>query len=326
MATQSLIGTHNGKFHCDEVFACYMLKKLPMFSNHSIVRTRDPQILNGCDVVVDVGGVYDHQRMRYDHHQRDFAETIQSIVGLPFQTKLSSAGLIYAHYGKAVIGSILGLPAEDADVEKLYEQIYKKFVEAIDAIDNGINQFDGLPRYQLSSTFGSRVEHCNPAWNEETPDPEKGFQKAMAIVEEEFEQRVRSLHTAWLPARNIVLAAVHPSGKVLMFHKSGGVPWKDHFFQLEKELGLKSAGICLVLYNDSTNNTWRVQTIPVSELCPFDSRISLPWKGYRDGELEKESRIDGAIFVHANGFIGGTKTMEGALKLADETLRSSQML
>uniref|UniRef100_A0A914H2Z7 Uncharacterized protein n=1 Tax=Globodera rostochiensis TaxID=31243 RepID=A0A914H2Z7_GLORO len=64
-----------------------------------------------------------------------------------FSTKLSSAGLIYAHYGKAVIGSILGLPAEDADVGKLYEQIYKKFVEAIDAIDNGVNQFDGLPRF-----------------------------------------------------------------------------------------------------------------------------------------------------------------------------------
>uniref|UniRef100_A0A914H2F5 Uncharacterized protein n=1 Tax=Globodera rostochiensis TaxID=31243 RepID=A0A914H2F5_GLORO len=149
-----------------------------------------------------------HARPSAGEKKSDFAETMQSIVGLPFQTKLSSAGLIYAHYGKAVIGSILGLPAEDADVGKLYEQIYKKFVEAIDAIDNGVNQFDGLPRYQLSSTFGSRVEHCNPAWNEEAPDPEKGFQKAMAIVEEEFEQRVRSLHTAWLPARNIVLAAV----------------------------------------------------------------------------------------------------------------------
>uniref|UniRef100_A0A914H3I9 Uncharacterized protein n=1 Tax=Globodera rostochiensis TaxID=31243 RepID=A0A914H3I9_GLORO len=74
-----------------------------------------------------------------------------------FSTKLSSAGLIYAHYGKAVIGSILGLPAEDADVGKLYEQIYKKFVEAIDAIDNGVNQFDGLPRYQLSSREFSNI-------------------------------------------------------------------------------------------------------------------------------------------------------------------------
>lgn len=32
------IGTHNGKFHCDEVFACWMLKLLPEFKNHLILR------------------------------------------------------------------------------------------------------------------------------------------------------------------------------------------------------------------------------------------------------------------------------------------------
>lgn len=35
-----------------------------------IVRTRDPQRLAGCDVLVDVGGEYDPGRHRYDHHQR----------------------------------------------------------------------------------------------------------------------------------------------------------------------------------------------------------------------------------------------------------------
>lgn len=35
-----------------------------------IVRTRDPEKLASCDVVVDVGGEYDPQRHRYDHHQR----------------------------------------------------------------------------------------------------------------------------------------------------------------------------------------------------------------------------------------------------------------
>ena len=35
-----------------------------------IVRTRDPEKLAACDIVVDVGGEYDPQRHRYDHHQR----------------------------------------------------------------------------------------------------------------------------------------------------------------------------------------------------------------------------------------------------------------
>lgn len=33
-----LIGTHNGKFHCDEVFACFMLKRLNQFRDYEIVR------------------------------------------------------------------------------------------------------------------------------------------------------------------------------------------------------------------------------------------------------------------------------------------------
>lgn len=35
-----------------------------------VVRTRDPELLAECDVVVDVGGEYDPERHRYDHHQR----------------------------------------------------------------------------------------------------------------------------------------------------------------------------------------------------------------------------------------------------------------
>ena len=63
------IGTHNGAFHADEAFACALLKRLPAFASHSIIRTRDSSVLNQCDVVVDVGGVYEHAEKRYDHHQ-----------------------------------------------------------------------------------------------------------------------------------------------------------------------------------------------------------------------------------------------------------------
>lgn len=67
---RTVIGTHNGKFHCDEALACYMLQLLPEYSHAHIVRTRDSDKLKECDIVVDVGGVYDPKSHRYDHHQR----------------------------------------------------------------------------------------------------------------------------------------------------------------------------------------------------------------------------------------------------------------
>ena len=65
-----VIGTHDGNFHCDEALACFMLKKLPEYAAAEIKRTRDPAQLATCDVVVDVGGVYDPTIHKYDHHQR----------------------------------------------------------------------------------------------------------------------------------------------------------------------------------------------------------------------------------------------------------------
>lgn len=64
------IGTHDGTFHCDEVTACWFLKQLPRYKDAEIVRTRDSSKLGQCDIVVDVGGVYDPKTFRFDHHQR----------------------------------------------------------------------------------------------------------------------------------------------------------------------------------------------------------------------------------------------------------------
>ena len=38
MSTTVKIGTHNGSFHCDEIFACFLLKTLPRYANAEIVR------------------------------------------------------------------------------------------------------------------------------------------------------------------------------------------------------------------------------------------------------------------------------------------------
>lgn len=70
MSNRKVIGTHDGKFHCDEVLACALLKLLPEYSDAIIKRTRDQTILDTCDIVVDVGGVFNPETHRYDHHQR----------------------------------------------------------------------------------------------------------------------------------------------------------------------------------------------------------------------------------------------------------------
>ena len=79
-----------------------------------------------------------------------------------------------------------------------------------------------------------------------------------------------------------------------------------------------------VIYTD-TANTWRIQCVPKGENS-FTNRLSLysNWCGLRDDALSKESGIEGCIFVHANGFIGGNKTYEGALKMLKFCLKQEE--
>ena len=147
-----LIGTHDGSFHCDEALAISMLTTLPEYSKSSVLRTRNPDHLAQCAVVVDVGAVYDPERHRYDHHQREFTGTF----GESKRIKLSSAGLVFKHFGKRVIGQMLeelkGVESSPALVDVSHEKLYSSFIEHIDAIDNGVEVADGELKYQVSTT------------------------------------------------------------------------------------------------------------------------------------------------------------------------------
>ncbi len=75
-----------------------------------LFRTRDKEILETCDIVVDVGGVFDPEKHRYDHHQRSFSESMSSLKpGKKWTTKLSSAGLVYAYFGQKIIAQLIGV-------------------------------------------------------------------------------------------------------------------------------------------------------------------------------------------------------------------------
>ncbi|KAG0241480.1 metal-dependent protein hydrolase [Mortierella sp. GBAus27b] len=318
-----LIGTHNGHFHCDEALAVHMLRQTKLFSGADLLRTRDPAKLATCDVVVDVGGVYDPSVHRYDHHQRGFTE----VFGGKFETKLSSAGLVYKHFGKEIIASVLNLEESDPKVQLLHDKVYENFIEAIDGGDNGISQYptDIKPRYRSGTSLPQRVGGLNPWWNQKDVDQDAQFLKAVAMTGEDFTDAVRYLGLSWMPARELVVQALdkrmdnHPSGQILVFDQS--CPWKEHLFNLEEEQCIQDKPY-YVLYPDD-NNQWRVQCVPPSPES-FECRKALPeqWRGFRDEELSERSGIPNSIFVHMAGFIGGNKTKEGALEMAVKSLEA----
>ena len=79
------------------------------------------------------------------------------------------------------------------------------------------------------------------------------------------------------------------------------------------------------MFEDETNKTWRVAAVPVEDQS-FVSRMKLKsdWCSLRDQELSDKAEIEGCVFVHTAGFIGGNKTREGALQMAKRTIESNK--
>ena len=333
-----LIGTHNGHFHADEALAVHLLRLLPTYQSSPLLRTRDPSLLSTCHTVVDVGGEYDPQSNRYDHHQRTFDTTFPAR-----PTKLSSAGLVYMHFGKAIIAQRTGLDEGGPEVEVLFKKLYEAFIEAVDANDNGISAYDPAETKSLVKRFndggvnlGSLVGDLNWHYDEEESksaeqaqaEEDERFLGASELMGSTFLRKLDYMWKAWLPSRAQVREVydkrqeVHETGKILLFTK--GCPWKDHLYTLEDEEGTPEAlKVLYVLYPESEkeDSKWRIQAVSITK-DSFESRKPLPeaWRGVRDQDLSKVSGIDGSIFVHASGFIGGNTSRDGALQMAISSL------
>lgn len=300
--------------------------------------------------MVDVGGEYDSDRNRYDHHQRTFNTTFPG-----HATKLSSAGLVYMHFGRAIISQHTGLPINHPDTDLLYEKLYTDFVEALDANDNGVPVYDptqlaasGLQKrfkdfgVTLASLVGD-MNHPDPAapatletshGSENAQSGEDArFASASSFIGNAFTRKLHHAATSWLPARATVSEAykarfsVHSSGRILTLPKAG-VPWKEHLYNIEAAdpESTPENNTVYVLYSESEDpdSKWRVQAVSTNS-DSFESRKALPevWRGLRDSDLDKllgPDVEDGAVFVHASGFIGGHRTGEGAKKMASTAL------
>ncbi|KAF2025101.1 metal-dependent protein hydrolase [Setomelanomma holmii] len=337
-----LIGTHNGHFHADEALAVSMLRLLSTYRDSQLVRTRDPEVLGKCHTVVDVGAEYDDNSKRYDHHQRGFDTVFPG-----HNTKLSSAGLVYLHFGKDIISTVTGLQGQDRDI--LFEKLYTDFIEAFDANDNGINVISAkdLEKAGLAKQFEDRgfsiasvVNRYNygpkSANAEETKTPEAKqaeedmrFSKASQFVGEQFLIELTDRANSWLPARHSVKQAYdarlqyEPQGRILVLPE--GMPWADHLYNLEKESPIPHGVAPQVLYvlfpEDKPEGKWRIRAVS-KENGGFVNRKDLPdaWKGVRDEQLDQVSGVQGCVFVHAAGFIGGNKSFDGALAMAKKAL------
>jgi len=299
METVVRIGTHDGVFHADDVFAVAALQSV--YQNAIVARSRDPEVLDKCHILVDVGGEYNGET-KFDHHQQGRAGE------RPNGVLYSSFGLVWKRYGEHICGN-----AEIADI------IDRRLVQHVDMIDNGqhmfpsaVSPYSGAQQFNIS-TF---VSLMNPRWDELSngdTDEDVQFYSAVSIAGSillRLIAQVRSEMKARNEVRDACLAA--SEGGIILMNRS--VPWA----QAVHDFASKNAKY--VVFPD-TRGSWMVQAIPVAP-GSFKSRKPLPaeWGGLRDKAFAEKTGVSEGIFCHPNLFICGAKSLSAAMTLASMAL------
>lgn len=323
-SSSKIVAAHSGSFHADDVLSCTMAKYIEQFRGFWIVRSRNMKILKEADMVVDVGGIFDPETNRFDHHMKEFNHTFDDVLKI----KMSSAGLVYKYHGKEVIKNILLALAlnenDEKNIDLIFQKVYINFIAYVDANDNGVNAYQGVALYPNTTSYASRIGRMNPEWNEPDMDQSTQFKLAMDLAEEELVCQIRSVAKSFIPAYEIVKKAIDNRFDV---HKSGSVicldtccPWKEHLCEIEKAMNIEGQ-IKFVLYKD-TNEGYRIQTVPLSQgSFQFRHGIHSDWRGLDREKLKEVCKIDDVVFVHSSGFIGGARSYDSALKMAELSLQ-----
>lgn len=279
------VGTHNGKFHADEVMATAILKEI---FDIELVRTRESEILEDLDIVYDVGGG------KFDHHDAD-KELRED--GTPY----AACGLIWREFGYDVV-RLKDQSLNEEEIELTFNFIDRVLMKGIDALDNGmkIGQRD-IPLMDISGI----ISGFNPQWFAERDDDE-AFNEAVELAAVVLDNALNS-RLGVVKSKEIVYEAFENRSIPEVLVLKTYCPYGENLRNIDKD-----NEVLYVAYPSKGN--YEVQTVRDRgvDRRPFPKS----WAGKRDKDLAEITGVDDAVFCHSGRFICIAESLDGIMKLA----------
>jgi len=284
------IATHDGSFHSDDVFAVAAFQLLLGVTEVQVLRVDRNNPAIEAEYVVDVGGVYDHERKRYDHHQNG-APIREN--GIPY----AGFGLMWRHYGAIICCS-----------EVVAEKLDQILVQPIDAPDNGMilatpvrDDVRPVELYQIVKSFA-------PAWGSDT-SVDEAFDEAVHWAREFLTRMIKNTQ-AHITMDEMVRQVYEDSEekRILVF---------DIAVPAEALIVYPDVEVIVTPSVQAEKVDWRATVVRQSH-GSFTPRVVFPlaWAGLRDGALQVASGIADALFCHKAQFLFVAKSKESALEAA----------
>ena len=311
------IVTHNGLFHADETFGTAFLSLL-LGSEVRIVRTRNPAQIEQAYVALDVGGVYDNAKLRYDHHQREFTDVHDGT-----SVKLAACGLIWRHFGTCLITKLH--PELDIEqVKTLWQMVDETICRSVDLQDNGQGTFNVEGAEAQALTITMMVSSFNQQ-DIYSPARDEAFMRVVEILKEYILNFLRAgANKLQLLKEAEETVKAQLGSRVLVLDKF--LPYRETVLKANAEEG---GQFDLVTY--PAKGQWNIQTIPLDDTPEnfYSQRVSLPQRlwGLTGPDASKES-LGGCdlVFCHKTGFLAAVKadTAEAARKAAEAVIAEAQ--
>ncbi|MCA9351497.1 MYG1 family protein [Patescibacteria group bacterium] len=299
---KTLIVTHSGSFHADDIFACatitLYLKRLG--KPYRIVRTRDEVLIKKADIVIDVGGIHDPGTNRFDHHQPGGAGERDG--GIPY----AAFGLVWEAYG----------PLLSKGSEDVFNDIDRRIVQPIDAIDNGISISEptdcGVCDYGIHGIVGAYQNTWKEAGDDDTQV--SSFITLVDFFRDLLDRELqRSEHRLEMID---VIKEVYDNTEDKRILE---IPYHVSVGALVQVLD-RHKEVMFIVCRSNTN--WKALAMR-KEACSFENRKSLPaaWAGKRGKEFAEISGVFDAVFCHNARFMAVAESREGARRLAEIALK-----
>ncbi len=282
--------THSSRFHADDVFAVATLSLL-LDGEIKVIRTRDEKLFETGDFVLDVGGVNDEAKNRFDHHQAGGAGKRAN--GMPY----ASFGLVWKKFGAELAGS-----------QAAADFIDRKVVQSIDAMDNGLDLATPTHPDVFPYNFPTIVSSFVPTWREGVAGLDAAFLEMVAIAKKILAREIVQAKDSLLADQKIAEAYKNAEDKRLIILDKN-YPWDFLIMKYPEPI--------FVVYPTPGETTWKFGAIRKSHES-YESRKLLPaaWAGKRNAELAAASGVPDAVFCHNARFMAVAGSKEGAIALA----------
>lgn len=295
-------GTHNGIFHCDEVIGIAILELANMNTDAYVVRTRNKDVLNGLDVVIDVGG------KKYDHHQAGFDQRRST------GEKYASAGLIWRDFAEKAIKNVAiegKMSIDDDEISVVKGQIDKEIIIFVDMEDNG---------KEVGTHIFSFIPSFYPAWFQD-PEYDEAFMKVERIVFSIMREIIKE-KIVQIATRKEIEKKCNSANDGVLEIPVQTMPWQESVVNFN-ETHAQKINFVIFPYPDGG---WAAQCVPPSMEKKFEQRIPFPkkWAGGNEKTLPEVSGISDATFCHNGRFFARAKTKESVLKMCK--IASSELL